>query len=48
MSDFFSDATTGFLKPIASLLADEAVSEIMVNGYNEIFAEKKVKSLKPN
>lgn len=46
MSDFFSDATTGFLKPIASLLADEAVSEIMVNGYNEIFAEKKGKIFK--
>jgi pilus assembly protein CpaF len=46
MSDFFSAATTGFLKPIASLLEDEAISEIMVNGYNEIFAEKKGKIFK--
>jgi len=46
MSDFFSDATTGFLKPIASLLGDEGISEIMINGYNEIFAEKKGKIFK--
>ncbi len=46
MSDFFADATTGFLKPIASLLGDESISEIMINGYNEIFAEKKGKIFK--
>jgi pilus assembly protein CpaF len=46
MSDFFSDATTGFLKPIASLLEDEGISEIMINGYDEIFAEKKGKIFK--
>ena len=46
MTDFFSDATSGFLKPIASLLADDAISEIMINGHNEIFAEKKGKIFK--
>jgi pilus assembly protein CpaF len=46
MADFFSEATTGFLKPISSLLTDPDVSEIMVNGYNEIFAEKKGKIFK--
>lgn len=43
MTDFFSDATTGFLKPISSLLEDQDISEIMVNGFSEIFAEKKGK-----
>ncbi|MEZ4845453.1 MAG: CpaF family protein [Bdellovibrionota bacterium] len=46
MSDFFSAATTGFLKPIASLLEDEGISEIMINGHDEIFAEKKGKIFK--
>ncbi|MCC7460275.1 MAG: CpaF family protein, partial [Proteobacteria bacterium] len=46
MSDFFAAATTEFLKPISSLLEDEGISEIMVNGYNEIFAEKKGKIFK--
>lgn len=46
MSDFFSDATTGFLKPISELLNDESVSEIMVNGYNVIYAERKGKIFK--
>ncbi len=46
MSDFFSEATSGFLKPISSLLTDPTISEIMVNGYAEIFAEKKGKIFK--
>lgn len=46
MSDFFSEATTGFLKPIASLLQDESISEIMINGPKEIYAEKKGKIFK--
>ena len=46
MSDFFAAATAGFLKPIATLLEDEGISEIMINGHDEIFAEKKGKIFK--
>lgn len=37
----FNDAIKNFLKPIADLLDDPGVSEIMINGASEIFAEKK-------
>jgi len=37
----FSDAIKNFLSPISSLLDDENVSEIMINGPDEIFAERK-------
>lgn len=37
----FSDAIETFLSPIKDLLDDEAVTEIMINGKDEIFAEKK-------
>jgi len=40
MSDFFAEATQGFLKPIRDYLLDDSVSEIMVNGYQSIFVEK--------
>ena len=43
MSDFFSEATTGFLEPISTLLDDPGISEIMVNGPSEVFGEKKGK-----
>ena len=46
MTDFFSEATAGFLKPIASYLQDEGVSEVMVNGHDQIFVEKKGKLFK--
>lgn len=37
----FSDAIETFLAPIKDLLEDDAVTEIMINGKDEIFAEKK-------
>lgn len=37
----FSEAIDTFLAPIADLLSDEAVSEVMINGAHEIFVEKK-------
>lgn len=37
----FSDAIDNFLSPIKELLEDDAVTEIMINGHNEIFVEKK-------
>ena len=37
----FQDAINTFLGPIKSLLEDENVSEVMINGPHEIFAEKK-------
>lgn len=37
----FDDAIEGLLAPIADLLQDEGVSEIMINGAHEIFVEKK-------
>lgn len=46
MSDFFSDATSGFLKPIATYLQDDQISEVMVNGFDLIYVEKKGKLYK--
>ncbi len=37
----FSDAIATFLAPIKELLDDPGVSEVMINGPDEIFAEKK-------
>jgi pilus assembly protein CpaF len=37
----FSDAIANFLSPIADLLEDPDVSEVMINGPHEIFVEKK-------
>ncbi len=37
----FSDAIKTFLSPIGDLLADETVSEVMINGHDEIFIEQK-------
>jgi pilus assembly protein CpaF len=39
----FQGALDGLLSPIAPLLADEAVTEILVNGPTEIFVERKGK-----
>lgn len=41
MSSVFSDAIASLLSPIGDLLADDAVSEVMINGPHEIFVEKK-------
>ena len=41
MSGVFENAIRTFLSPIAELLDDDAVSEVMINGPDEIFAEKK-------
>lgn len=41
MSSVFQDAIDTFLAPIKDLLEDEGVSEIMINGKDEIFAERK-------
>lgn len=38
--DVFEASVQYFLDPIASLLSDESVSEIMVNGHNEIYVER--------
>jgi len=43
MADFFSEATAGFLQPIAIFLKDPEVAEVMVNGFSEIYIEKKGK-----
>jgi pilus assembly protein CpaF len=37
----FSDAIKTFLSPIGDLLEDETVSEVMINGHDEIFVEQK-------
>lgn len=39
MSSVFQEAINNYLGPINELLADEAVSEVMINGPKEIFAE---------
>jgi len=41
MSSVFSEAIDSFLAPIRELLDDEDVSEVMINGPEEIFVEKK-------
>lgn len=41
MSDVFLDAINNFLFPIKDLLDDPKVSEVMINGPDEIFAERK-------
>lgn len=41
MSNVFQDAIRNFLGPINDLLDDEEVSEVMINGYQEIFVERK-------
>ena len=40
MSEVFKDAIANFLSPIKDLLEDKEVSEIMINGSQEIFIEK--------
>ena len=40
---FFEDSLAEFLKPIAKLLHDPGISEIMINGPSEIFIEMKGK-----
>jgi pilus assembly protein CpaF len=37
----FNDAIKNFLSPIADLLDDDSISEIMINGAKEIFIERK-------
>ncbi len=37
----FSDSVATFLEPIAEYLADESISEILINGPSEIFVERK-------
>ncbi len=46
MPDFFTEATEGFFQPIATLLNDPDVSEVMINGVSDIFVEKKGKLFK--
>src|SRR5688572_21766807 len=41
MSGVFADAIATLLAPIADLLKDSGVSEVMINGPHEIFVEKK-------
>ena len=53
MSNVFSSAVDTFLEPIADLLDNESVTEVMINGPYEIFIEKsgkvhKVKNQFPN
>jgi len=42
----FEDALKEFLKPISSLLEDASISEVMINGHEEIFIEKSGNILK--
>jgi pilus assembly protein CpaF len=37
----FEDSVSTFLSPIKEYLADDSVSEVLVNGYQEVFIEKK-------
>jgi pilus assembly protein CpaF len=46
MGDFFSEATAGFFRPIEPFLSNPEVTEVMVNGYQEIFIEQKGKILR--
>ena len=39
MSGVFQDAIKNFLAPIEKLLDDESISEVMINGHQEIFVE---------
>ena len=41
MSGVFQNAIRSFLSPIGDLLEDPMVTEIMINGHREIFAERK-------
>ncbi|MBT3979914.1 MAG: CpaF family protein [Bacteriovoracaceae bacterium] len=41
MSTVFESAIKNFLAPIGDLLADDSVSEVMINGPSEIFIERK-------
>ena len=41
MSNVFQNAIRNFLSPINDLLEDPQVSEVMINGFQEIFVEKK-------
>lgn len=42
-SKLFEQAIKGFLQPVWSLLQDDSVSEVMINGYNEIWIESQGK-----
>ena len=44
MSEIFESAIKSFLAPIGDLLADESVTEVMVNAHDEIWVEKKGKT----
>lgn len=46
MTEAYSEFTTGFFRPISEYLQDPAVSEIMINGYDQIFIEKAGKMIK--
>jgi pilus assembly protein CpaF len=37
----FEDSVSTFLQPVQQYLLDDAVTEVLVNGYNEIFVEKR-------
>ena len=41
----FQDAIANLLSPIADLLKDSSVSEIMINGPHEIFIERNCQAL---
>ncbi len=41
MSSVFDDSVQTFLKPILVFLADDSISEVMINGPHEIFIERK-------
>jgi pilus assembly protein CpaF len=46
MADLYSESLRAFLKPILSYLDDPDVSEIMINGEEDIWIEKKGKLTK--
>lgn len=41
MSGVFKDAISNFLGPIKELLEDDSISEVMINGHEQIFIESK-------
>ncbi len=46
MTDAYNEFTAGFFRPISEYLNDPSVSEVMVNGPDQIFIEKKGKIVK--
>ena len=47
MEDILAQTTKAFLRPIEAYLKDESISEVMINGSQEIYIESKGKLRRP-